>query len=69
MSISSIGSTKLRCPVCEGEKFVHPPNRAVDLTTVIVCAECGAIGEAKDFAQVSALDEVAQQVLAKARKK
>lgn len=69
MSISSIGSTKLRCPVCEGEQFVHPPNRVVDLKTVIACAECGAIGEAKDFAQVSALDEVVQLVLANARKK
>lgn len=67
MAIRTIGKTKLRCSICESDQFLHLPEVALDMSSVIACDKCGVIGEAKEFAKSHALTELVKQVLEKAR--
>ncbi|SEF31394.1 hypothetical protein ABL840_09055 [Variovorax sp. NFACC27] len=67
--ISAIGTTKLRCMVCNGTEFWSKEGETLTLEDLIPCAGCGAISVAQDFADKDALDDVVQQVLARAKKK
>jgi len=67
--ISAIGTTKLQCPICKGTKFCFQENEIPELESMTCCDECGAMGQAETFAAASALDEVVQEVLARAKRK